>query len=426
MKLSRLRRTKFGRLMSQLAHSETLTSAPAMSSLPPESGHQQSAWGCLLCAKSGHSPLHSIAARYTQAGWPHCPLCAKSGHSGRFWILLLAGKGAQVRGASPVKLPRRKFLHLAASATVLPAMPSIATALDYPTRPVRIIVGFVAGQNLDITARLIGQWLSERLGQQFVIENRPGAGGNVGAEVVARAKPDGYTLLAVGSNNMINVTFYEKLNFDFIRDIAPVASVGRVPQVMEVNPSFPGKTVSEFIAYAKANPDKLTFASAGIGTTAHLDGELFKMMTGVSMVHVPYRGAPPALEDLMSGRVSVMFDNLGSSIELIRAGKLRPLAVTSTSRSEQLPDIPTVSEFVPGYAATAWGGIGAPRNTPAETIEKLNREINAGLADRKLKARFAELGMVVLPLSPSGYGRLIMEDTEKWANAIKFANIKPD
>jgi tripartite-type tricarboxylate transporter receptor subunit TctC len=305
-------------------------------------------------------------------------------------------------------------------------MARVASALDYPRRPVRIIVGFVAGQNLDITARLIGQWLSERLSQQFVIENRPGAGGNVGAEVVVRATPDGYTLLAVGSNNMINVTLYEKLNFDFIRDIAPVASIGRVPQVMEVNPSFPAKTVPEFIAYARANPDKLSFASAGIGSTAHLDGELFKMMTGVSMVHVPYRGAPPALEDLMSGRVSVMFDNLGSSIELIRAGKLRPVAVTSTSRSEQLPDIPTMSEFVPGYAASAWGGIGAPRNTPAEIIEKLNREINAGLADPKLKARFAELGINVLPASPSEYGRLIMEDTEKWARVIRAANIRAE
>jgi tripartite-type tricarboxylate transporter receptor subunit TctC len=325
-----------------------------------------------------------------------------------------------------VKLPRRQFLHLTAGAAALPAMARVASALDYPMRPVRVIVGFVAGQNLDITARLIGQWLSERLGQQFVIENRPGAGGNVAAEVVVRATPDGYTLLAVGSNNMINVTLYEKLNFDFIRDVAPVASIGRVPQVMEVSPSFPAKTVPEFIAYAKANPDKLSFASAGIGSTAHLDGELFKMMTGVSMVHVPYRGAPPALQDLMSGRVSVMFDNLGSSIELIRAGKIRPVAVTSTLRSEQLPDIPTMSEFVPGYTASAWGGIGAPRNTPAEIIEKLNREINAGLADPKLKARFAGLGIIVLPMSPSEYGRLIMEDTEKWANVIRAANIRAE
>jgi tripartite-type tricarboxylate transporter receptor subunit TctC len=325
-----------------------------------------------------------------------------------------------------MNLPRRQFLHVAAGAVALTAVSRIAPAQTYPVRPVRIVVGFVPGQALDIIERLIGQWLSESLGQQFFVENRPGAGGNIAAEFVAHAPPDGYTLLAVGSNNMINVTLYQKLNFDFIRDIAPVASIGRVPQVMEVYPSFPAKTVPEFIAYARANPDKLTFASAGNGTTAHLDGELFKMMAGVNMVHVPYRGAPPALEDLMSGRVSVMFDNVPSSIALIRAGKLRPLAVTTASRSETLPDIPTLSEFVPGYEASAWGGVGAPRNTPTAIVDKLNREINAGLVDSRIKARLSELGATVLALSPSDYRKLIGEDTERWARVIKFSGARAE
>jgi len=289
-----------------------------------------------------------------------------------------------------------------------------------------LIVGFAPGQAIDITTRMIGQWLSERLGQQFIVENRPGAGGNIGTEAVVRAPPDGYMLLAVGSNNMINATLFEKLNFNFIRDIAPVASVARVPQVMEVTPSFPAKTVPEFIVYAKANPGKVSFASAGNGSVAHVTGELFKMMTGVNMLHVPYRGAAPALTDLIGGQVDVMFDNMPSSIEHIRAGRLRPLAVSTTSRLDSLPDIPTVGDFVPGFETSAWGGIGAPRDTPAEIINKLNREINAGLVDPKMNARLADLGGLVLPLSPAEYGRRIAEETEKWGKAIKFSGAKAD
>ena len=289
-----------------------------------------------------------------------------------------------------------------------------------------LIVGFAPGQAIDITTRMIGQWLSERLGQQFIVENRPGAGGNIGTEAVVRAPPDGYMLLAVGSNNMINATLFEKLNFNFIRDIAPVASVARVPQVMEVTPSFPAKTLPEFIAYAKANPGKVSFASAGNGSVAHVTGELFKMMTGVNMLHVPYRGAAPALTDLIGGQVDVMFDNMPSSIEHIRAGRLRPLAVSTTSRLDSLPDIPTVGDFVPGFETSAWGGIGAPRDTPAEIINKLNREINAGLVDPKMNARLADLGGLVLPLSPAEYGRRIAEETEKWGKAIKFSGAKAD
>ena len=321
---------------------------------------------------------------------------------------------------------RRNFLHLAAGAALAPALSQPAWAQDYPTRPVRLIVGFAPGQAIDITTRMIGQWLSERLGQQFIVENRPGAGGNIGTEAVVRAPPDGYMLLAVGSNNMINATLYEKLNFNFIRDIAPVASVARVPQVMEVTPSFPAKTVPEFIVYAKANPGKVSFASAGNGSVAHVTGELFKMMTGVNMLHVPYRGAAPALTDLIGGQVDVMFDNMPSSIEHIRAGRLRPLAVSTTSRLDSLPDIPTVGDFVPGFETSAWGGIGAPRDTPAEIINKLNREINAGLVDPKMNARLADLGGLVLPLSPAEYGRRIAEETEKWGKAIKFSGAKAD
>ena len=325
-----------------------------------------------------------------------------------------------------MKTARRRFLHLAAVATALLAVSGVARAQGYPTRPVRLIVGFAAGQAIDITTRLMGQWLSERFGQQFIIENRPGAGGNLGTEAVVRAPPDGYTLLAVGSNNMINATLYEKLNFNFIRDIAPVASIARVPHVMEVHPSFPAKKVPEFIAYAKANPGKVSFASAGNGSVAHVTGELFKMMTGVNMLHIPYRGAAPALTDLLGGQVHVMFDNMPSSIEHIRAGRLRPLAVTSTTRLEELPDIPTMGEFVPGFETSAWGGIGAPKNTPAEIIDALNRETNAALADPKMQARFADLGGQVLALSPSEYARRITEETDKWAKVIKFAGAKPD
>jgi tripartite-type tricarboxylate transporter receptor subunit TctC len=325
-----------------------------------------------------------------------------------------------------MKPPRRKFLHLAAGAAVLPAVSRVSRAETYPARPVRIIVGFAPGQAIDIVTRIIGQWLSEQLGQQFIIENRPGAGGNIATEAVVRAPPDGYTLLAVGSNNMINATLYEKLNYNFIRDIEPVASVYRVPQVMEVNPSFPAKTIPEFIAYSKAHPGQISFASAGNGSVAHVTGELFKMMTGVNMLHVPYRGAPPALTDLIGGQVHVMFDNMPSSIEHIRAGRLRPLAVTGTTRWQGLPDIPTVGDFVPGFETSAWAGIGAPKNTPAEIIDKLNREINGGLVDPKIKARIADLGGMVLALSPTEYGKRIAEETEKWAKVIKFSGAKPD
>jgi len=326
-----------------------------------------------------------------------------------------------------VKLPhRRQFLHLASGAVALPALSRIASAQTYPTRPVRLVVGFAAGQAIDILARLIAQSLSERFGQQFVVENRPGGGGNIATEAVVRAPPDGYTLLAVGSNNMINATLYEKLNFDFIRDIALVASIYRVPQVMEVNPSFPAKTLPELIAYAKANPGKINFASAGNGSVAHVTAELFKMMAGVNMQHVPYRGAAPALTDLLGGQVHLMFDNMPSSIEHIRAGRLRPLAVTATARLEGLPDVPTVADFLPGFETSAWAGIGAPKNTPAEIIDQLNRETNAALADPKLKARVADLGGMVFPLSPAEYEKRVAEETEKWGKVVKFSGAKPD
>jgi len=324
-----------------------------------------------------------------------------------------------------MKLPRRQFLHLVAGAA-LPAVSRVAGAQAYPTRPVRVMVGFAPGQAIDIVTRIIGQRLSERLGQQFIIENRPGAGGNIATEVVARAPADGYTLLAIGSNNMINPTLYQNLNYDFIRDIAPVASVYRVPQVMEVNPSFPAKTVPEFIAYAKAHPGEISFASAGNGSVAHVTGELFKMMTGVNMLHVPYRGAPPALTDLIAGQVHVMFDNMPSSIEHIRAGRLRPLAVTATTRLDALPDVPPLGDFVPGFETSAWAGIGAPKNTPAEIIDTLNREINAVLADPTIKPRIADLGGEMLALSPSEYTRRIAEETDKWAKVIKFSGAKAE
>ena len=325
-----------------------------------------------------------------------------------------------------MKIPRRRFLNLAAGAAALPVASRIAVAQTYPTRPVHIVVGFPPGGPTDIAARLIGQWLSERLEQPFIIDNRPGAGSNLAAEAVVRAPPDGYTLLLVFSANAINATLYEKLNFDFIRDIAPVAGVMRAPQVMEVNPSVPAMNVPEFIAYAKANPGKLNMASGGIGTTSHVAGELFNMMAGINMVHVPYRGGGPALTALVGGQVQVMFDNMASSIEHIRAAQLRPLAVTTATRSEALPDIPTVAEFVPGYEASGFVGVGAPRTTPSEIVEKLNREINAGLADPKLKARFAELGTTVLSGSSADFGKLIADETESWGRVIKFAGIKPE
>jgi tripartite-type tricarboxylate transporter receptor subunit TctC len=325
-----------------------------------------------------------------------------------------------------MKTSRRQLLYMMANAAALSAVSGLAVAESYPTHSVRVIVGFAAGQAIDIVTRIVAQALSERLGQQFIIENRPGAGGNIGTEAVVRAPPDGYTLLAIGSNNMINATLYENLTFDFIRDIAPVASVYRVPQVMEVNPSVAAKTIPEFIAYAKANPGKVNFASAGTGSVAHVTGELFKMMAGVNMVHVPYRGAALAVTDLIAGQVQVMFDNMPSSIEHIRAGRLRPLGVSTTARLQAFPDIPTVAEFVPGFETSAWAGIGAPKSTPAEIIEKLNQEINAVLADPKVKARIAELGGLALALSSAEYGKRIVEETEKWAKVIKFSGAKPD
>jgi tripartite-type tricarboxylate transporter receptor subunit TctC len=325
-----------------------------------------------------------------------------------------------------MKLPRRQFLHLAAGAAVLPAASRIAWAQTYPTRPVHIVVGLPAGSTSDIVARLMGQWLSEGLSQPFVIENRVGAGTNIGTEVVVKSPPDGYTLLLVVAANAINVTLYDKLNFNFIRDIAPVARVSGTPFIMEVNPSLPARTVPEFIAYTKVNPGKLNMASAGNGTMQHVAGELFKMMTGVDMRHVPYRGSPQAITDLLGGQVQVMFDTVPSSIEYIKTGKLRPLAVTTARRLEILPDIPSVAEFVPGYEASGWVGIGAPKNTPAEIVDKLNKEINAALADPKMKAKLADLGGAALPGTPADFGKLIAEETEKWGKTVKFAGIKPD
>jgi tripartite-type tricarboxylate transporter receptor subunit TctC len=326
-----------------------------------------------------------------------------------------------------MKLPhRRKFLHLAAGAAALPVLPHIARAQAYPSRPVRIIVPAVPGGGLDILARLFGQWLSERLGQPFVIENRPGGGNNIGTEAVVRAPSDGYTLLMVNATNVINSTLYEKLNFNFIRDIAPVASLDREPYVIVVHPSVPPKTVPEFIAHAKANPGKINMASAGTGTGGHVSGELFMMMTSVSMVHVPYRGTGAALTDLLGGQVQVMFGSMVSSIEHVRAGKLRALAVTTAARSQALPDIPTVGDYLPGFEASTWFGVGAPRNTPAEIIDKLNKEINAALADPKIRARLADLGGTPLPGTPADFGRLIADETEKWGKVIRAANIKPE
>jgi tripartite-type tricarboxylate transporter receptor subunit TctC len=325
-----------------------------------------------------------------------------------------------------MKLPRRKFLHLAAGAAALPAASRFAWAQAYPARPVRLVIGYPPGSGPDINARLIGQWLSERLGQPFVIDNRPGAGSNIGTEAVVRAPADGYTLLIAASANASNATLYDKLDFNFIRDIAPVASFTRAPFVMEVHPSVPAKTVPEFIAYAKGNPGRINMASSGNGTVPHLSGELFKMMTGVDMVHVPYRGGTAALVDLLRGQVQVRFGSLTESIQYIKDGKLRALAVTTASRSEVLPDIPTVGEFLPGYDASAWTGVGAPRNTPAEIIEKLNREINTGLADPKLKARFTDQGLAAFVGSPADFGKFIVDETEKWAKVVRTANIKPD
>jgi tripartite-type tricarboxylate transporter receptor subunit TctC len=326
-----------------------------------------------------------------------------------------------------MKLPhRRQFLHLATGAAALPAVSRFAWAQAYPARPVRIVVGFPAGGGSDITARLMGQWLSERLGQPFVIENRPGAATNIATEAVVRAPADGYTLLLFGSSSAINATFYDKLPFNLIRDISPVAGINRVPYVIVVNPSVPAKSVPEFVTYAKANPGKINMASSGNGSVQHVSGELFKIMTGISMVHVPYRGAAPALTDLISGQVQVMFDAVTSSIEYIRAGKLRALAVTTATRSDALPDLPTISDFVPGYETSSWSGIGAPKDTPVEIVGKLNKETTAALADPKIKARLADLGSVPMPMSPADFGNLISESVEKWGNVIRTLNIKAE
>ena len=325
-----------------------------------------------------------------------------------------------------MELQRRRFLHLAVGTAALSALSRIARAQTYPARAVHLIVGYAAGGPNDTTARLIGQSLSERLGQQFIIENRTGAGGNIGTEVVVRAPPDGYTLLLVSSSNAVNATLYDKLSFNFIRDIVPVASLASVPNVMVVNPSVPAKTVPEFIAYAKANPGKLNLATSGNGSTTHVSGELFKDMTGVSLVVVAYRGGGPALIDLLAGQMQVMFEPAISVIENIKAGKLRALAVTTASRSELLPDVPTVGEFVPGYEASQWYGIGAPKSTPPEIVAKLNQEINAALADPKLTSRLADMGGMPTPMTIGEFAKLITDETEKWAKVIRIANIKPE
>jgi tripartite-type tricarboxylate transporter receptor subunit TctC len=322
--------------------------------------------------------------------------------------------------------PRRRFLSLAAGAAALPAASRIARAQSYPTRPVRLIVGFPAGGPTDIIARIMAQYLSERLGQAFIIENRPGAASNVATETVVRARPDGYTLLEITATNAVNATLYDNLTFDLTRDIAPVAGIMRTPGVMEVSSVFPAKTVPEFIAYAKANPGKVNMTSGGIGSPGHVAGELFKMMSGVNMLHVPYRGSAPAITDMLGGQVQVMFDSMPSSIEYIRAGKLRALAVTTATQWEGLPNIPTVADFVPGFETSGWYGIGVPKNTPVEIIDRLNKEINAGLADPKMKARLADLGGTVLLGSPADFGKLIATETEKLAKVVKYAGMRPD
>jgi len=324
-----------------------------------------------------------------------------------------------------MKIRRRSFLHFAASMMAMPTLSRLALAEGYPARPVRIIVPFAAGGPTDIVGRLIGQWLSERLGQQFVIENRPGAGGTIGTEVVVRAASDGYTLLQVGAYSVVNAALYDNLNFSFVRDITPIASMISVPLVMAVHPSFPAKTVPEFIAYAKANPGKINMASSGIGATPHVAGELFKMMAGIDLVHVPYRGNAPALADLLGGQVEVTFDFIPSTVEYIRSGKLRALGVTTTARAAALPDVPTLGEFVPGYEASGWFGLGAPKNTPVEIVDAINKETNAILADEKVKARLADLGGTVLTGSPADFGRLIGVESEKWAKVVKFSGAKP-
>jgi tripartite-type tricarboxylate transporter receptor subunit TctC len=325
-----------------------------------------------------------------------------------------------------MKLHRRKFLAFAGAAAAAPALPRHVVAEDYPARPVRIVAGFAAGGGVDITARLIGQWLTERLGQQFVTENRPGAGGNIGTEAVVNAAADGYMLLLATVPNAVNASLYEKLNFNFIRDIAPIAGIIRVPMVILLNPSVPARTVPEFVGYAKANPGKINMASAGNGSAPHMAGELFKMMAGVNLVHIPYRGQGPALTDLLGGDVQVLFATAPGTTDYIRTGKLRALAVTSAARAEVLPELPTVADFVPGYEASQWYGLAAPRNTPTEIVARLNKEINAAIADPAMKARLAAIGGEPLPGTPAEFGRLIAEETEKWAKVVRAAGIKPE
>ncbi|QWG14905.1 tripartite tricarboxylate transporter substrate binding protein [Bradyrhizobium sediminis] len=323
-----------------------------------------------------------------------------------------------------MRLPRRQFLHLAAGATLLPAVSGTAWAQSYPSRPIRLIVGYPPGGSADLTARLMGQWLSERLGQSFVIENRAGAGTNIATEAVVRAAPDGYTLLLVAPANAINATLYEKLNFNFLRDVEPIAGIIRFPNAVVVNPSVPVKSIPELIAYAKANPGKLNMASSGNGSTIHMSGELFKMLTGINMVHVPYRGGALALTDLIAGQVQVMFDNVPTCAEHIKSGKLRGLAVTSTTRSDVLPDLPTVADFLPGYEASAWYGLAAPKGTSPEIVATLNKAVNAILADPAAKARFTEIGAILLPGSAADFGKLVADETEKWGKVVKFAGAR--
>ena len=325
-----------------------------------------------------------------------------------------------------MKFPRRKFLQITAAMAALPALPRVARAQTYPSRPVHFIIGYPPGGSADLTARMVGEWLSERLGQQFVIESRPGGGTNLATEAVVRAPPDGYTILLAAPANATNAALFEKLNFDFLRDIEPVGGLIRFPDVVELNPSVPVRSIPELIAYAKANPGKLNFASSGVGSTLHVAGELFKMMTGVDIVHVPYRGGAAAMVDLLSGRVQLMFDNLPTSVEYIKAGKLRPLAVTTATRSDVFPDLPTVGEFVPGYEASAWYGVGAPKGTPPEIVATLNKAINAILADPTAKARFTGLGATLLPGSPADFGKLVADETKKWGKVIRFAGIKAE
>jgi tripartite-type tricarboxylate transporter receptor subunit TctC len=323
-----------------------------------------------------------------------------------------------------MRFPRRQFLRLAGAAAALPAVSRLARAQGYPSRQIRLIIGYPPGGSADITARLMAQWLGERLGQPVIIESRPGGGTNIATEAVINAPPDGYTLLLVAPANAINAALYEKLNHNFLRDMLPVAGLIRFPNVVVVNPDVPVKSIPELIEYAKANPGKLNMASSGNGSTIHMSGELFKMMTGVNMIHVPYRGGALALTDMIAGQVQVMFDNIPTAMEFVRSGKLRGLAVTGAARSETLPDLPTVADFLPGYEATSWYGLGAPKGTPSDIIDKLNREVNAILADPKTKARFAELGAILLPGTPSEFGKLVADETEKWGKVVKFSGAK--